>query len=127
MNLKVHVHAPRHARKVAVAVHLRLRVLASLNAAVGVVVVDRVIRVVRQLLVEVDRVGLQPHHRLVHAEVGDLGRRVPGRAAGQLVPLHEHHVRPALLRQMVQRGAARDAAPDHYGFGPRFHALALRR
>ena len=57
------------------------------DAAVGVMIVDGIIRVVGKLFVEVDRVCLQAHHRLVHAKVCDLGRRVPRRAAGQLVAL----------------------------------------
>ena len=121
-DLKVHVHTARHAGKVMVAFHLRLRV-GEPDTAVGVVVVDGIVWVIGEFLVEVDRMGLQPHHRLVHAEVRDLRSGVPCRPAGQFIPLHQNDVGPSLLRQVVQRRAACDAAPDDDGLGPRFHSL----
>ena len=72
-DLEMHPHATRHRRKVAIAIHLCLRV-GQPDAAVGVVVGDGILRVLRQFLVQRDRVAFQADHRLGHAEIRHLCR-----------------------------------------------------
>ena len=72
--------------------------------------------VARQLLqlgVEPDRVLHHPRQRERRAELADEPGAVPGRAVRELVLLDEERVRPALLREVVEDGAADDAAADH--------------
>ncbi len=65
-----------------------------------------------QLGVEPDRVLHHPRQRERRAQLPDEPGRVPGRAVRELVLLDEERVRPALLREVVQDGAADHAAPD---------------
>jgi hypothetical protein len=44
--------------------------------------------------------------------MGDLPRRVPGRAGGQLGLFQQHDVAPALMGEMIGEPAAHDAAAD---------------
>ena len=67
-----------------------------------------------ELGVEPDRVLHHPRQRERRAQLADKAGAVPGRAVGQLVLLEEERVRPALLREVVEDGAADDAAPDHH-------------
>src|SRR5947207_345624 len=72
--------------------------------------------VARQLLqlgVETDRVLHHPRQRDRRAELADEPGTVPRGAVRQLVLLDEERVRPALLREVVEDGAADHAAPDH--------------
>ena len=124
--LELHAHAARQAQEVRVAIEMILG-MRQPEAAGSVMVVDRVVRIVGQLLVERDRVRLQAEHALVGAEIRDLRGRVPGGARGQLVALQEHAVRDALLRQVVERGAAADAASDHDDLGLRLHDPSCTR
>ena len=122
-HLVLHPHAARHRGEVAVGVHLRLGV-GDAHAAVGVVVVDRMLGILGEVAVEADGVALQPHHRAVHAEIRHLRGGVPCGAAGQLVALEQDHVAPALLRQMVERRAAGDSPADHDAARLRFHRMS---
>ena len=73
-------------------------------------------------LVERDRVFVDLADRVAHVEQRQQAGGVPGRAGGQLLALDQHHVRPALLGQMIERRDADRAAADHH------HArLALHR
>lgn len=86
----------------AIAIHLRRRI-GQTDATIAVVIVDRVIRVVGQVLVKRDGMAFQANYCLIHAEIGDLGRGMPCGARGQLVTLQQHDIAPALLGQMIQR------------------------
>ena len=66
-----------------------------------------------QLGVEPDRVLHHPRQRDRRAQLADEAGAVPGRAVRQLVLLDEERVRPALLREVVEDGAADHAAADH--------------
>ena len=101
-DFQMHAHAARHGRKVVVALHL-LFGAGQPDASVRVVVIDRVLRVFRQFLVEIDRVGLESDHRLIGAKIGHLCRRMPSGSTGQFVAFDQHHVTPAFLGQVVQR------------------------
>ena len=100
-HFKLDAHAPRHGGKVAVAVHLGLGV-GQPYATVAVVIPYGVVGIIAQLFVEVDRVRFQADHRLVHPKIRDLCGRVPCGARGQLVPLHQHNIAPALLGQVIE-------------------------
>ena len=119
--LEVHAHTLRQADEVVVAVDVVLG-RSEAQAAGGMVIVDRVVRVVGQLLIEAYGVTLQRHHGLGSAEVRDLCGRMPGRAGGQLVPFEQHAVGDAFLRQMIERRATADAATDHHNFVVRLHS-----
>ena len=51
---------------------------------------------------------------------------MPGRATGQLVPLHQNNVCPAQFGQMVQDGATDNAASDDDGLGMGAHYMCPR-
>ena len=63
-----------------------------------------------QAPIEPDAVLTHAHQNRRGVEVGDHPGGVPGRAAGQLAFVDEHHVRPALLRQVIRDAAPGDAA-----------------
>lgn len=119
-DLELHAHAARHRGEVAVSVHLRGGV-GQTDAAVAVAIADGIVGIVAQFAIKRDRMTFQPDHRLVHAEIRHLRRRMPGRARGQLVALQQHHVGPAFPGQVVERGAACDAAADDDDLGAGFH------
>ena len=75
-----------------------------------------------QALVERDRVLVDLADRVAHVEQRQKAGGVPGRARGQFLALEQHHVRPALLGEVVERRDADRAAADHHH--PR---LALHR
>src|SRR5690606_12038567 len=54
----------------------------------------------------------QPRHILRAAQLADKPRRMPGGAAGKLLALKQHDIRPAEFRQMVGDRAAGNAAAD---------------
>ncbi len=68
---------------------------------------------VLESLVEVDRVAEHLGDRRRRAELPDQAGRMPGRAAGQLALLDQHHVGLVVAGEMVRGGAADDAAADH--------------
>ena len=78
-NFELDTHAFGHAGEMAIAIHCRF-IIGESYATITMVVVDGIVRVCRQLLIELDRMTLQPDHGLCHAEIGDLGRGVPGSA-----------------------------------------------
>ena len=96
-HLEMHIHSARHGCKVTITLHLFFGV-GQPDAAIAVMVVDRILRILSQLPVEIDRVGFQPHHRLIHPEIRHLRSRVPGRSAGKLVPLNQNNIAPPFLR-----------------------------
>ena len=55
-----------------------------------------------EALVEIDRVLVQLADRVAHVEERQQPGRMPGRTGGQFRALHQHHVRPALLRQVIK-------------------------
>ena len=83
------------------ALHLRLGV-GQTDAAITVVIVDRIIRIFRQLFVEIDGVGLEPDHRLARAEIRYLGRRMPSGSARQFVAFHQDDIGPSLLCEVEE-------------------------
>ena len=119
-HLEIDTHAACHRGKMPVALHLRLGV-GEADASVGMVIVDRIVRIGGKLAIERDRMALQPDHRLVHAEIGHLRGRMPGRSRRQLVTLDQHHVTPALAGQMIECRASGDAAADYDHTRCRFH------
>ena len=77
------------------------------------------------LLVQLDRVLLEPGDVRVAVERVHPAGRVPRRAGRQLAPLEEHDVGPARLRQVVQHAGADDAATDDDDLGSLFIRLCL--
>ena len=75
-HFKLNVHAASHRGKVAVTLHLLLSV-GKTDASVPMIVVHRIFEISSQIFIEVDRVCLKPNHRLVHAKIRYLRRRVP--------------------------------------------------
>ena len=71
-----------------------------------------------KVAVEFGGVLRQTRHVLVGPELTDQTGGVPGRAAGQPLPLQKHDILPAALCQMISDRTARDAATDddHAGF-----------
>ena len=100
----------RHRGDVAVLVHARL-VVGEADRA-GDVIVDRIADLVAQRRIELGRVALQLDDVPRGGEVGDIARRVPGRAGAELVHLQQQAVGPAHLGQMIQRAAPDSPAPD---------------
>ena len=79
-------------------------------------------------LVEGDRVFVDLADRVGEVEERQEPGGMPGRARGQLLPLDEHDIRPALLGEMIERRDADHAAADHHHAGVGSHAAApLRR
>src|SRR5690606_6943916 len=117
--LELDADALGHPHEVAVGVDLVVRVGEA--QAAGDVVVDGKFGVGRQLAVEVDAVALERHHGLVGAELGDLGRGVPGGTGGQLVALDQHDVAEALAGEVIQGRTAADSPADDDYPGMRFH------
>ena len=111
-HLKMHIHSARHRRKMAIAVHLCLGVCQT-NAAIAVMIIDGIFGVVCQFLVKIDGMGFQTNHGLGHAKVGDLSGRMPCRAGCQLIAFNQDNIAPALLRQVIKCGTARNTATDH--------------
>ena len=62
--------------------------------------------------IELGAVLDQARQVLVAAQLADQSRCVPGRAAAQPALFQQHDILPAVLRQMVGRRAAHDAAAD---------------
>ena len=60
------------------------------------------------LLVQLDRVLLEPRDVGIAVERVHPAGRVPGAAGGELATLEQHHVGPAGLREVIE-----DARPDH--------------
>ena len=75
----------------------------------------------RQALVEIDGVLVQLPDRVAHIEQRQEARRVPGGSGGELRALEQHHVRPAFVRQVIERADAYHAATDHHDAGMSFH------
>ncbi len=75
-HFKLNVHAASHRGKVAVTLHLLLSV-GKTDASIAVIVVHRIFEISSQIFIQVDRVRLKPDHRLVHAKIRNLRRRVP--------------------------------------------------
>ena len=70
-----------------------------------------------KLHVKIGGVFRQPGHVLAAAQLADQPRRVPGRAAGQLLAFQQHDVCPAGLGQMIRDRAAGHAASDNDNAG----------
>ena len=70
-----------------------------------------------QLLVEADGIVVDLADRVAEVEERQQPRRMPGRAGGQLLPLEEHDVGPALLREVVEGRHADHAPADHHHAG----------
>ena len=79
-----------------------------------------------QLLVELDRVLVELADAVAHVEERQQAGGVPGRAGGQLGPLEQDHVVPALLGQVIEDADAVDAAADDNHAGMAFHAESPR-
>ena len=122
-DLKIHPHALGHTGEMSVTIHLLWRVRQTYTA-IRVVIIDGVFRIVRQLLVQVDRMGLEAHHGLSATKVGDLSSGMPGCARCQLITLDQYHIRPALLSQVVQGGATGNTTTDNNNTGLAFHGAA---
>ena len=68
-----------------------------------------------ELLVELDAVAAEPHHRRRRVELRHEPGRVMRRAARQLALLDQHDVLHARLREVVGAADAGDPAADHDG------------
>ncbi len=110
---KFHVdaHAAGHADVVLVGIDLRLGVREA--HAPGDVVGNRVVGIGREFTIQVDAVALESDQGLVGAKLGDLRRRVPGRARGEFIALDEHDVGPAFAGQVIECRATGDTAADN--------------
>ena len=75
-----------------------------------------------QLLVQLDAVAAEPHHRRRGIELRHEAGGVAGRAARQLVLLKQHDLAPSRLREVIGDARAGDAAADHHSTGP-FHGV----
>ena len=64
--------------------------------------------------VEIHRVLVNLAHRVAHVEQRQQAGGVPGRPGRQFLALQQHHVRPALGRQVIERRDADDAAADDH-------------
>jgi hypothetical protein len=122
-HLEVNTHALGLRDKMMIAVEMILRGRKP-DAACAVVIVDRIFRIGGKFTVELDGMGLEPHHGLKAAKIGDLRCRMPCGAGGQFVTLQHHHIRPALDRQMIQSRAPGNAAPNHHHARTRLHRFA---
>ena len=74
-----------------------------------------------KLLVKPDRVALKRGHVGVAVQRVEPARRVPGGAGGEDRAFDQHHVFPAVFRQVIEDGASDDAAPDDDDLCMRFH------
>ena len=81
----------------------------------------------RQALVQVDRVLVQLADRVAHVEERQQPRGMPGGSGGELGALDERDVLPALLGQVVERADAHHAAADHQRPNVRFHGGSVER
>jgi len=86
--------------------------------------VDRAVlaRGLLDLLVQLDRVLLEPRDVRVAVERVHAASGVPRRTRGQLAALEEHDVGPAGLRQVVEHGRADNAPTDDDDLGRCLHA-----
>ena len=80
-----------------------------------------------QPLIELDRVFVDLPNRIAHIEQRQQSRRVPGRAGRQFIALHQHHIRPTLPGQLVQRGDAHNSAANHNHARLIFHCTVSTR
>ncbi len=46
--------------------------------------------------------AFETNHHLRHAEIGDLRRGMPSGTGGQFIALHQNHIAPTLLGQMIK-------------------------
>ena len=119
-HLEMHIHPARHRGEMAIALHLRLGI-GQPDATIAMMIIDRIVGILCQFLVEVDRMRLQPDHRLVHSEIRHLRCRMPRGARGQLIPLNQDDIGPAFLRQMIEGRTARNPAANDNNAYLRFH------
>ena len=75
-HLVFHAHTACHRREMPIGLHLLFGV-GQANAAIAVMISDRILRIVPKLLVKGDGVRLQANHCLRHAEIRYLCRRMP--------------------------------------------------
>ena len=80
-----------------------------------------------QRAIQLHRVLVDLPDGVAHVEQGKQPRRMPGRSAGQLPALHQHHVRPSLLREVVERADSDDTAADDDDAGLGLHVRFLRQ
>ena len=73
--------------------------------------------------VQLHRVLVDLADGVAHVEQGQQPRRVPGRPGGQLPALHQHHVGPTLLRQVVEGADSDDATADDYDASLSLHGI----
>ena len=108
-------HSTRHADMVVIDIEVITGVGGAHTA--GDMIRKWMLRVCRQLTIELDAVLLQAEHGLVATELRYLCCSVPCRAGSQFIALDQRHVCPALTSKVVQRGAASDTASndDHTG------------
>jgi hypothetical protein len=78
-----------------------------------VVIVDRIVRIVREFFVKLDRVFAQKQQQLVERQLRALRGRVPCRAGRKLVALQKHNICPTLLGQVIKRRKAANAAANN--------------
>ena len=74
-----------------------------------------------QRFVQVHGVVLDAGDVVVVVQAMDAGRRMPGRAGRQFVALQQNNIGPAELCQMIQDGAADEAAANYHGLGMGAH------
>ena len=97
----------------AVALHL-LWGVGQADTAVSVMIIDRVVGVSSHFLIELDRVGFETHHRLVHPEIANLRWRVPGGSGGEFISFDKYNITPTFPCQMIKgRTTCYAATYDH--------------
>ena len=84
---------------------------------------DRMAGELFKLGVKLGAIHVHLGHVERRVEMWALARRVPSGAGGQLALLDEHHIRPALKRQMIEQAYAHHATTDNNHSGMRFHVF----
>jgi hypothetical protein len=110
--LLVLVHALFAGRQAQVAAHVETDVLSGL---------------LRQALVEIDRVFMQLADRVTHIEERQQAGGVPRGPGRELGALDQGDIGPALLRQVIERAHPNHAAADNQDPNMRLHESILRR
>ena len=84
---------------------------------------DRLAGFLFRLLVDPDRIGVEPGDTRVVTEIGHIAGGVPGRPGGQVEAFEQGDVGPARPGQAVEHTAADNAAADDDGLGVIGHDL----
>ena len=99
-HFEIHTHPLGHRGEMSISLHLAFGI-GKTDTAISMMIINRIIRICGQLIIEGDRMALQPDHRLVHAKICDLRCRMPCRSGGEFITFHQYNIVPPFLCQMV--------------------------